>query len=391
MVRQMERLFSLDLLRGIDMFLLTSGIGGVMIFVCNHVGLAEWGAYHIGHHAPWEGFSFWDIIMPLFIFICGAAVPLALEKRLAQGKKAFWKHVAGRVGLLWICGMCVQGGLLSYNLMEMRFFSNTLQAIAVGYLVAAFVMSFRRRWLVPATAAVLAVVYALLLHFFGDYSLRGNFAYAVEMKIFRFVCPEDAAPVKMLMKYGYTWILSSMMFGAMTLCGMFCTQIFIGGLSPWRKAGMVALFGAGLLAAGFALQPWIPRIKSIATFTFTAQAMGYSVLAWAALYALTDVLRFRKGLGFLILFGQNALFAYMVTHIFGRFPYAISQSFYGGLEHFFTPEGWKEWLPLIRGLFNMATMIFLLRYWVLVKKGKRAVETERRDGYLARTDPAKPS
>ena len=129
---------------------------------------------------------------------------------------------------------------------------------------------------------------------------------------------------------------------------------------------------------GVVLGQGLPRIKSIATFTFTAQAMGYSVLAWAALYALTDVLRFRKGLGFLILFGQNAFFAYMVTHIFGRFPYSISQSFYGGLEHFFTPEGWKEWLPLIRGLFNMATMIFLLRYWVLVKKGKRAVEAERR-------------
>ena len=363
-----ERLFSLDLLRGIDMFLLTGGIGGVMIFVCNHVGLEEWGAYHIGHHAPWIGFSFWDIIMPLFIFMCGASVPLALEKRLAQGKKAFWKHVAGRFALLWLCGLCVQGNLLSYDIAQLKPYSNTLQSIAVGYLVAAIVLTFRRRWLVPAVAVALAAAYALLLHLFGDYTQNGNFAYFCELKILRAFWPEDSAAVKTVVEHGYTWFLTSMMFGAMTLCGMHCTYVLTGSCAPWRKVWAMSILGVGLLAAGFALQPWIPRIKHIFTLTFTAQAMGYSVLAWAALYALTDIWRFRKGLGFLILFGQNALFAYMVTHIFGRFPYSISQSFYGGLEHFFTPEGWKEWLPLIRGLFNMATMIFLLRYWVLVKK-----------------------
>ena len=41
--------------------------------------------------------------MPLFIFICGAAVPLALPRRLDAGGRpglAYWRHVLGRVALL---------------------------------------------------------------------------------------------------------------------------------------------------------------------------------------------------------------------------------------------------------------------------------------------------
>ena len=370
-----ERLFSLDLLRGIDMFLLTGGIAGVMIFIGNHIGLREWCAYHIAHHCPWIGFSFWDIIAPLFLFVSGAAVPLALEKRLAKGKKVFWKHVAVRFALLWFLGICAQGNLASYDLMKINPFSNTLQAIAVGYLVCAFVLTFRRRWLVPATAAVLAVTYTLLLHFLGDYTREGNFSYIVEAAIRNALFPAGSSAAKI---YDCTWILRSMMFAVLALCGMHCTQILSGSRSQWGKFKVMAIYGAGLLVVGFGLQPWIPRIKPIYTVTFVAQALGYCVLSWAALYALTDIWRIRKGFGLLILFGQNALFAYMVTHFFGRFPWTIAQSFYNGLEHFFTPEGWKDCLPLIRGLFNMATMIFLLRYWTLVKKGKRAVEAERR-------------
>ena len=386
MERKQERLFSLDLLRGIDMFLLTGGIAGVVVFFGKRVGLGEWCAYHIGHHCPWAGFSFWDIIMPLFIFMCGASVPLALEKRLAQGKGVFWKHVFSRVALLWICGMCAAGGLGTYDILRMNPYNNTLESIAAGYLIAAFVISFKRRWLVPTVAVALSVVYALLLHFGGDYGRTTNFAYLCDAKIIKALYLSGSEVLKgspvgsgVALNYGYTWYLTSLMFGAMTLCGVTCTYVLTGTRTPWRKAGVMAFLGVGLLVVGFGLQPWIPRIKTIFTVTFTAQAMGYSALAWAALYVLTDIWRFRRGLGFLILFGQNALFAYMITHFFWRFPDVIAESFYDGLKHFFTPESWKTYLPLVKSVFHMATMIVLLHYWSLVKAGKRALAQQQRE------------
>ena len=102
-----ERLFSLDLLRGLDMFLLT--VVGPLVAAAQ----ASWkcfpGSFYRQFHHAWEGFVLWDVIMPLFIFMCGAAMPFALRKRLQEGMKAFWRHVLGRVALLWFLGGLVQG------------------------------------------------------------------------------------------------------------------------------------------------------------------------------------------------------------------------------------------------------------------------------------------
>ena len=94
------RLFSLDLLRGLDMFLLTV-IGPLVV-----EAQASWKcfprSFYRQFYHGWEGFVLWDVIMPLFIFMCGAAIPFALRKRLQEGPVTFWKHVLGRVALLQI-------------------------------------------------------------------------------------------------------------------------------------------------------------------------------------------------------------------------------------------------------------------------------------------------
>ena len=70
-----ERLFCLDALRGLDMLLLTV-VGPFFMAVNKGYGLPEGVLAQFRH--PWGGFTLWDIIMPLFIFMCGAAVPFGL-------------------------------------------------------------------------------------------------------------------------------------------------------------------------------------------------------------------------------------------------------------------------------------------------------------------------
>ena len=74
-----DRLVSLDLLRGLDMFLLTV-IGPLVWALDGAFGLPDAVLFQFTH--PWEGFTLWDIIMPLFLFMCGAAIPLSLERRI---------------------------------------------------------------------------------------------------------------------------------------------------------------------------------------------------------------------------------------------------------------------------------------------------------------------
>ena len=62
------RLFSLDLLRGLDMVFLTV-VGPLVWAVDAGWGLPDGFLYNFTH--PWEGFTPWGIIMPLFLFMYG--------------------------------------------------------------------------------------------------------------------------------------------------------------------------------------------------------------------------------------------------------------------------------------------------------------------------------
>ena len=63
--------------------------------------------------------------------------------------------------ILFILGMAVQGHLLDFDLATLHPFSNTLQAIAVGYLVAGILMLAISVWVIAA-AIFLMVAYWLL-------------------------------------------------------------------------------------------------------------------------------------------------------------------------------------------------------------------------------------
>ena len=150
-------------------------------------GLPEGALFQLTH--PWEGFTCWDIIMPMFIFMCGAAIPLSLERRIEQAgghpDRAYWKHVVLRVVMLWVLGMMVQGKLLSLNIHEINPYSNTLQSIAAGYFATACVMLIPSKALRIAAPIAFALLYTLLLAFGGDYTEFGNFAFKSDIAIFR--------------------------------------------------------------------------------------------------------------------------------------------------------------------------------------------------------------
>ena len=304
-----ERLFSLDLLRGLDMVLLT--VVGPLVCAAQR----SWNCFpegfmrQFGH--GWDCFTLWDIIMPLFIFMCGAAMPFAMGRRLAGGKDVFWRHVLLRVAWLWFLGGLVQGNWMDMNSRTFSPFSNTLQSIAVGYLATAAVMtvpSEKFRMLAPVA---LAGLYTLLLVIGGDYSRFGNFAQKVDHAILSLLLPSDNRYVAN--PSHYTWFLTSLMFASMTMCGFHAAQVLRAGWTEKRKAMVLFACSAGLLLLGRVSAFWIPVIKPIFTLSFTSLAMGWCVFALAFLYVVCDIWKIRRGLSIVLLFGQCALTAYFTS------------------------------------------------------------------------------
>ncbi len=331
-----RRLASLDVLRGLDMFLLAV-VGPLFYALDKAFDLPDALMRQFSH--GWGGFTLWDIIMPLFIFMSGAAVPFAMGKRLDDGRAGwrYWRHVLSRFALLWVLGMMAQGRLLSLDVMQMSPFNNTLQTIACAYVACAVAFLVPSRTVRRAIPIVLAVGYALLLHFCGDYSKDMNVAIRLEKWIVPYLTPAGSQALK-LADGGYTWWATIPMFAAMGLCGMEATMILRSSAAPVRRALALGALGLALLAVGWALVPVVPPIKHIFTVSFTAQAMGWCCLSLALLYWLVDLLgagsaMLGKCLWIFTLFGQTSLLAYMCHGVFGKPFRAFGDIFAPGAAH----------------------------------------------------------
>ena len=301
-----------------------------------HAANAAWGlpaplVAQFGH--PWGGFTLWDLIMPLFIFMSGAAVPLAMRRRLdAEGRPtaAFWRHLAWRFAMLWVLGMVAQGRLLTWDAMQISPYNNTLQTIAVGYLVTCLAFLAKPKWFRPALAVACVAVYGLLMACCGDYTKTGNAAYLFEMAVLRHVVPAGSTALD---TSGYTWFLTSFMFAAMALAGCVATEILVSSRTSRGRLAVLGGTGAAVLAAGWALVPAVPMVKQYFSASFTMQAVGWSMLALAACYALVDVAGRRRGLGVVFMFGRDALFVYVCHTILRPMFAAFGKLASAGVPH----------------------------------------------------------
>lgn len=356
------RLASLDILRGADLFLLVF-FQPVFVALCQQLDLPFLNAVaRQFDHEPWIGFRLWDLVMPLFLFMTGAALPFSLRKyEGAADRRPLYRRIARRVVTLFLLGMVVQGNLLGLDPNRIYLYSNTLQAIAVGYLIAALVQlhaSPRRQILV---AALLLAAYWVPMTFCGDFTPEGNFAEQVDRWVLgRFRDGawrgEDGlwhfAP-----HYTYTWILSSLTFGVTVLLGSFAGRMMMHGHDDRRRTALKLLAtGAGLLVAGWLWSFQMPVIKRIWTCSMTLVAGGWSFLLMALVYYAVDCRGRTRGLEWLKIYGMNSIAAYMLGECVNFRCVAASLSY--GLERYLGGY-YAVWLTFANYL-----IVFLILRWM---------------------------
>lgn len=318
-----QRLESLDILRGFDLFCLV-GLEALVHALGKAIN-ASWFASVTDAftHADWIGFSPWDLVMPLFMFMAGVTIPFT--RTSGSGSKGrMWLKIIKRVALLWIFGMMCQGNLLSLNPDRLYVYSNTLQAIAAGYLIAVALFLTVSLRVQVAVALLLLGIYWAGMEFVmidgyggGDYTAGANFAEWVDrMCLGRFrdgAVSDGAGGVVFASWYNYTWVWSSLTFAVTVMLGVFAGKVLRNGsMSRGQKALALALGGAALTVAGLALGVWHPIIKRIWTASMTLFSGGLCWLLMAAFYYVIDCLGIKKGLGWLKVYGMNSIAAYML-------------------------------------------------------------------------------
>lgn len=331
-----KRLDSLDVLRGLDIFILVCFRPLLFWLLCRSCfGTGEVAEFFKTQltHCEWEGFHFWDLIMPLFLFMSGASIPFSLRKY--NTSLASYVRIFRRVFLLFVFGMVIQGGLLTFNPDRFKFYSNTLQSIAVGYLITTLVfLNFKAKGRVVWAVLIFVAAWALM-SFGGDFTPDGNFAEKIDkllMGHFRDGVYLKGGEWVASPNYHYTWIVSSLNFGITVMLGAFSGCI-MQGADKIANAKRLAVFAAALVVGGLLLSLQTPIIKKIWSSSMTLYSGGICVAAMAVFYYLIDCCGRLGWLGWLKIYGMNSIFAYMVSSVvnFRSIPESLLYGFEGRL------------------------------------------------------------
>ena len=310
-------------------------------------------------HVEWQGFAFWDLIMPLFLFVVGVVMPLAFQKRLARGdsKAKLYRHIIIRVVILFILGMAAQGNLLDYDLSTLEIYCNTLQAIALGYLIASVLMlQLRVLGQVGATAALLMLFCVLMK--FVPFPGRGPDVLAADANLAMYI---DKLILNGFMNpsegYAYTWILSSITFACTVMLGVFAGHILRAKFHKLLKVLFLLGIGAATLLLGMGWDIWFPIIKHLWTSSFVLYAAGISYILLAFFYLVIDVIKFRIWAFIFVVIGMNPIFAYMTNSLFDF--RRVGNIFVGGLGKWLGP--WNDFTQALAG-FVVCWLILLYMY-----------------------------
>ena len=106
------RLLSLDALRGFDMFWIMGGDALASALLNRYPSPATAAMKLQLEHVDWEGFRFYDLIFPLFLFLVGCVIPFSLHKYSQQPQAAVGR-ILRRTTLLILLGL-ICNGLLNF-------------------------------------------------------------------------------------------------------------------------------------------------------------------------------------------------------------------------------------------------------------------------------------
>ncbi len=355
------RIASIDALRGFDMFWICGGRGLFLFLVVLIFGSVPPWLQHQMSHVSWVGFTAWDLIMPLFLFIVGVAMPFSFAKRLqTESKRQLYFKIIRRTLILFVLGMVAQGNLLQFKLASLQIYCNTLQSIAVGYFVASILLiHLRFRGQLIVTVGLLLGFWAIMswvpipgIEGVGHLEPKENIAKYIDQAV--------------LGQGGtYTWVLSSMTFAASVMLGVFAGQLLRLPMRDTKK--VLALLGLAMLCLvlGWVWSYWFPIIKHIWSSSMVLWAAGWSYLLLAIFYLVIDVWNFKKWSFPFIVIGSNAIFAYMFTRPFKTS--AIAESAVGGLAAHLSEPLANQLVPAAHFILLWLILLYMYRKKTFIK------------------------
>jgi predicted acyltransferase len=289
-----ERLLSLDAMRGLTI---------VLMILVNNFPVDDPSTLILSH-APWNGGVYVaDFVFPWFLFCVGLAIPFSyasfLKKALPWYKYAI--KVIQRMALLVFLGCVLESAIAKRLLIGL----DVLQIIGLAYMVGALLYGFSLE-LRLSVALLFLVGYTAAIKYFvvpglgpGMFKETKNLIYYINMTY--------------LAPYHLKGLLSVIPTSALVIIGSAFGDVARDKkLTHDRRILIYCLLGMLLTGLSILWNRVLPFNKTVWTPSYIVLMAGTGAMMLGFLYILIDKYGWRKWAYPLIVFGSNAIVAYVL-------------------------------------------------------------------------------
>ncbi|GEO06144.1 DUF5009 domain-containing protein [Adhaeribacter aerolatus] len=343
--------------------LLIAGGGTFLVLMKDLTGLAwvDWIADQLTHPA-WHGFTFYDFIFPLFLFLAGVSLPFSLNRGLEMGlsksdlyRKAFWRMV-----ILIALGILDKNAPFPFFEPSQIRLGSVLGRIGLaGFVTTLLYLNFSGRKRLSLVGIILVLYYAALFlipvpgYGAGNLTMEGNLVGWIDRTFL---------PGRLLQKiYDELGLLTQFPAICLTILGAMAGDILRTNWKDNRKIQTLLLAGVTGIALGLLWDLHFPINKHLWSSSFICLTAGMAFIFLAGFYFVIDVLQFRKWAFFFMVIGMNSITVYL-AYRFINFSHT-SKLLFGGL-YAPAPEPWQE----VFQAFGAMMLVWLFLYFLYRQK-----------------------
>jgi predicted acyltransferase len=353
-----QRLLSVDALRGFDMLLISGG-GTFLVLLENKTGLAgvDWIADQL-KHPTWNGFTFYDFIFPLFLFIAGVSMAFSLNKGIEMGlskselyKKAFWRML-----ILVILGIIDKNQPVTFFEPSQIRVASVLGRIGLaGFFASLLYLNFSRLHRIFWVAGILLLYYAALFlipvpgYGAGNLTIEGNLVGWID---------RNFLPGRLLQKiYDENGLITQLPALCLTVMGSLAGDVLRSDRKDGRKLQILLLAGIVGIGIGLFWGLHFPINKHLWSSSFIMLTAGMAFLILSLFYYVIDVLKFQSWTFFFQVIGMNSLTIYLAYHFidFEHTSHALFAGLYAPV-----PEQFHDALEALGALVLVWSMMYFL-------------------------------
>ncbi|MGA2243867.1 MAG: heparan-alpha-glucosaminide N-acetyltransferase domain-containing protein [Verrucomicrobiota bacterium] len=387
-----HRLVSLDALRGFDMFWILGADSFVYaLHKLSDNTVTRFFAAQL-EHAEWEGFHFYDLIFPLFVFIMGVSTVISLTRIIGrEGRGGAVRHVLKRGALLFVVALIYSGGFanpwpdirlmgvlnrialcytfggLLFIFCDVRVMVSVAAALLLGYWALLELVPFPDVRPVPGGTAVISkeagYTNILQLNLASTNMISGSFLQGVNLANY---LDQKYLPGR---KYDGTYdpegFLSTLPALVTGLLGIF-TGLFLRNqsVSGTKKALYLVSAGAAGAVLGWLWGLEMPVIKKIWTSSYVLVAGGYSAMLLGLFYWIVEVKEKTAWCQPFVWIGMNPITLYLASNFLGGLGFEkLAQRLAGGpVKSFFDAHVARGFGELVISAVAVALFVWFARF-----------------------------